>query len=63
MKKLLSVLLSLVFCASVAVTNPPVDVGENIFNPPQEDQYENDGNAVSPCEESTLPGYTGEGQG
>jgi hypothetical protein len=57
MKKLLSALLSLVLCASVAVTNPPVHIGEDIFNPPKEEQYEG---TIDPCSDSEDPGHVGE---
>ena len=48
MKKILSVLLSLVLCASVIVTNPPVEIGDEILTPPQ-------GDMVNPCDDSKEP--------
>lgn len=59
MKKFLSALLSLMLCASVTVTNPPFEMGDQIFNPPQEEQYD-DGNVVNPCEDSEHPGWGGD---
>lgn len=52
MKKLLSALLSLVLCASVTVTNPPFEMGDQIFNPLQEEQYEDIDHVASPCEDA-----------
>lgn len=62
MKKFLSVLLSLVLCASVTVTNPPVEMGDQIFAPHQEEQYEDGDYEVSPCEDA-YPSGAGESNG
>ena len=59
MKKFLSALLSLMLCASVTVTNPPFEMGDQIFNPPQEEQYD-DGNVVNPCDDSGHPNGNGD---
>lgn len=58
MKKLLSVLLSLILCASVVVTNPPVEIGDEISTITQSEQYEDNGETVSPCDDD--PGHTGD---
>lgn len=55
MKKILSVLLSLVLCASVIVTNPPVEIGDEILTPPQIEQAEDTGDVVNPCDDSKEP--------
>lgn len=60
MKKILSVLLSLVLCASVIVTNPPIEIGDNLSNPPQNEQSEEDGDELNPCSDSGDPGGMGE---
>ncbi len=62
MKKILSVLLSLVLCASVTVTNPPFEMGDKIFNPLQEEQHEDIDHVVSPCDDS-YPSGAGESNG
>lgn len=61
MKKILSVLLSLVLCASVIVTNPPVEIGDEILAPLQNEQSEDEGDMVNPCDDD--PGYRGDTQG
>jgi len=61
MKRILSVLLSLALCISVLVTSPPIVIGENILTPTQSEQPE-DGDWLSPCDDSYLPG-AGESNG
>ena len=51
MKKLLSIVLSLLLCVSVTVTNPPTNIGVEDTNATQNEQTEE----VSPCEDSKEP--------
>ncbi len=60
MKKLLSVLLSALLCATITVTNPPVPIVEGVSNPSQIEQYE-DENVASPCDNTEYPGLSGDG--
>ena len=60
MKKLLSVLLSFMFCVSVAGTY--LSAEKNLFEASVSEQ-KTDAEYISPCDESTLPGFGGEGQG
>ena len=60
MKKFLSVLLSFVLCASVIVTNPPVEIGDEIFTPPQNEQSEGEGDVANPCDDSGEPSAGGD---
>lgn len=59
MKKFFSVFLSIVLCASIVVTNPPVEIGDEILDPPQSGQYLDDGQ-VSTCEDDG-PGHGTDG--
>ena len=63
MKKILSVLLSLILCASVVVTDPPIEIGDNLSNPLQNEQSEDSGSQANPCSDSGGPGYGGDMQG
>ena len=63
MKKFLSVLLSLVLCASIIVTNPPVEIGDGILTPSQNEQSEDEGDVANPCDDSGLTGLGGDIQG
>ena len=60
MKKFLSVLLSLILCASVVVTNPPIEVDDNFSDPLQNEQPEDNGNVASPCDDSGEPSAGGD---
>lgn len=56
-------LFSLVLCASVTVTDPPIDPIETqnqLLNPPQTEQYEGNDEAVSLCDDSGHPNGNGD---
>ena len=42
------------------VTNTPIEISDNLSNPPQNEQSEDSGDEVKPCSDSSDPGGMGE---